>query len=113
MTPTGLCTTTGIQRLHVGSVIVDFRKMRAFDGDRELALSDREFRVLGCLADRTGAIVSREELLNRVWGYANAPLTRAVDALIFRLRKKIETDPHHPRYLRTAHRDGYRLIVDE
>jgi 5'-nucleotidase len=53
----------------------------------------------------------REELLRLVWGYEHVPLTRTVDIAIARLRRKIEPDPHHPRYLRTAHRDGYSLML--
>src|SRR6185295_13829671 len=99
-----------IEQVQLGSLTIDFRRLRAFDGQRELALTDREFRVLACLAGREGSIVSRDELLSLVWGYSDAPFTRTVDALVFRLRQKIETDPHHPRYLRAAHGDGYRLI---
>jgi DNA-binding winged helix-turn-helix (wHTH) protein len=51
---------------------------------------------------------TRDELLQLVWGYREAPVTRAVDSFIFRLRRKIEPDPHHPRYIRTAHGGGYR-----
>ncbi len=59
------------------------------------------------------ALVTRTELLQLVWGYKEAPVTRTVDSFIFRLRRKIEPDPHHPRYIRTAHGDGYRLTTDE
>jgi adenylate kinase family enzyme len=59
-----------------------------------------------------GRIVTREELLRIVWGYENVPLTRTVDIAIARLRRKIEPDPHHPRYLRTVHRDGYCLTLE-
>ena len=55
--------------------------------------------------------VSRDELLHLVWGYADAPLTRTVDNFISRLRQKIEPDPHHPRYIRTAYGNGYRLTL--
>ncbi len=60
-----------------------------------------------------GAIVSRDELLRLVWGYSNTPTTRTVDNFIFRLRNKLEPDPHHPRYIRTVHGDGYRLTLND
>jgi DNA-binding response OmpR family regulator len=56
--------------------------------------------------------VTREELLRVVWGYEHVPLTRTVDIAIARLRRKIEPDPRHPRYLRTVHRDGYCLTPE-
>jgi DNA-binding response OmpR family regulator len=76
-------------------------------------MTDREFEVLRHLAERAGSVVSREELLRLVWGYADAPMTRTVDNFIFRLRHKIEPDPHHPKYIRTAHGDGYRFTLHE
>ncbi len=95
--------------LVLGDVTVDFGKLKAFRGGSELSLSHREFRVLQYLAERPGRIVSRDELLQAVWGYREAPLTRAVDISIARLRRKIEPNPHHPLYIRTMHGDGYSL----
>lgn len=100
-------------RLRLGNVDIDFRRLRATRAGRELSLTDREFEILRYLAGREGRLVTRTELLQLVWGYQEAPMTRAVDSFIFRLRRKIETDPHHPRYIRTAHGDGYRLTAGE
>ena len=75
-------------------------------------MTAREFEVLRHLAERAGAIVTRDELLRLVWGYSDNRLTRTVDNFIFRLRHKLEPDPRHPQYLRTAHGDGYRLTLD-
>jgi DNA-binding response OmpR family regulator len=99
--------------LRLGDVEVDFRRLRATRANRELSLTDREFEILRHLAGREGRLVTRTELLQLVWGYKEAPLTRTVDSFIFRLRRKIEPDPHHPRYIRTAHGDGYRLTPDD
>ncbi|MCA1586486.1 MAG: response regulator transcription factor [Acidobacteria bacterium] len=99
--------------LRLGDVEIDFRRLRATRGHRELSLTDREFEILRYLAGREGRMVTRTELLQLVWGYKEAPVTRAVDSFIFRLRRKIEADPHHPRYIRTAHGDGYRLTPDD
>jgi DNA-binding response OmpR family regulator len=68
--------------------------------------------LLRYLAERAGAIVSRDELLRVVWGYSDAPLTRTVDSFIFRLRHKIEPDPRHPKYILKAYGDGYQLMLD-
>jgi DNA-binding response OmpR family regulator len=99
--------------LRLGDVEIDFRRLRAMKAGRELTLTDREFEILRHLAGRDGRLVTRTELLQLVWGYKEAPITRTVDSFIFRLRRKIEPDPHHPRYIRTAHGDGYRLTPDD
>jgi DNA-binding response OmpR family regulator len=96
--------------LTIGDAEIDFRRLRARKGGADLALTDREFEVLRYLAGRQGRLVTRDELLQLVWGYKEAPVTRAVDSFIFRLRRKLEPDPHHPRFIRTAHGGGYRLM---
>lgn len=104
-------TQPRIEQLRLGATVIDFRRLRAFTGNKELILTNREFEILRHLAEHAGSVVSRDELLHLVWGYLDAPLTRTVDISIFRLRQKIEPDPHHPKYIRTAHRDGYRLTI--
>lgn len=89
--------------------VIDFRRSIVARNDGVLNISDREFELLRCLAERAGKTVTREELLRIVWGYADMPLTRLVDNAIVRLRRKIERDPHHPRLIRTVHGDGYTL----
>jgi DNA-binding response OmpR family regulator len=96
----------------LGEVTIDFLRLTATRKERRIGLTDREFAVLRRLADRVGYVVSRDELLRVVWGYDAALLTRAVDNLMVRLRRKIEPDPHKPRFIRTAHGDGYRLTLD-
>ena len=81
---------------------------RASDG-RTIHLTHREFELLAYLAERQERVVHRDELLREVWGYPDAPSTRSVDHAIARLRKKIEPDPHHPRFIHTVHGDGYCL----
>jgi DNA-binding response OmpR family regulator len=95
----------------LGDISIDFRRTRARRGASDLSLTDREFAVLRRLAEKVGQVVSRDELLRVVWGYSDAPMTRTVDNLIARLRRKIEPDPRHPSYIRTAHGDGYRLTL--
>ena len=106
-------TKPRLEQLRLGDTTIDFRRLRAFKGKRELELTDREFDILRHLAERAGGVVSRDELLRLVWGYSDAPLTRTVDNFVFRLRRKIEKDPHHPQYIRTAYGDGYRLTLEE
>jgi DNA-binding response OmpR family regulator len=102
-------TQPRIEQIVLGEIVVDFTKLHATKGGRELSLTDREFEILRHLAERQGKMVTRTELLHLVWGYPEAPTTRTVDSFIFRLRRKIEPDPHHPKFIRTAHGDGYRL----
>jgi DNA-binding response OmpR family regulator len=102
-------TQPRIEQVVLGETVVDFTRRHATKGARELSLTDREFEILRHLAERQGKMVTRSELLHLVWGYPEAPTTRTVDSFMCRLRRKIEPDPHHPRYIRTAHGDGYRL----
>ena len=68
--------------------------------------------MLQYLADRPGRVVTRAELLEEVWGYREMTLTRSVDISIVRLRRKIEVDPHKPRFIRTLHGEGYSLTPE-
>jgi two-component system response regulator VicR len=98
-------------QLTLGSVTIDFEKLTAHDGEREIHLTRREFELLSYLAERRGAVVRRGELLRALWGYPREPKTRAVDYAIKRLREKIEPDPHHPHFIHTVHGDGYCLTA--
>jgi DNA-binding response OmpR family regulator len=98
-----------VERLTLGKVVIDFRGRQATKSDHTLHLTYREFELLQYLAERQEHAVYRDELLREVWGYPNAPSTRSVDHAIARLRKKIEPDPHHPRFIHTVHGDGYCL----
>jgi len=103
--------TVGAIRL--GRVLIDFGMLRATDGDKELHLTHREFDVMHYLAERKGRVVMRSELLREVWGYPDKPRTRSVDYAIVRLRKKIEPDPNHPRFVHTVRGDGYCLTTND
>jgi two-component system response regulator VicR len=97
-------------RLRIGRLTIDFRTQVAMSGKKAVRLSHYEFKLLQYLAERRDQVVHREELLKEVWGYVDPTITtRSVDQTIFRLRQKIESDPHQPVYIRTAHRDGYCL----
>ena len=98
-------------RLVAGDLVVDFRMMHARRGERDLALTPKEFQLLECLFDHAGRVVSRDELLHLVWHYDEMPITRTVDNFIARLRRKIELNSHHPQLIRTVHGDGYSLTL--
>jgi DNA-binding response OmpR family regulator len=106
-------TSRASQVLTLGDVVLDFKAARATRARTKLLLNPREFALLQYLADHAGKVVSREQLLRDVWGFNQAPLTRSVDMFMARLRRKIEPDPQHPRYIRTVHGDGYCLILDD
>jgi len=97
------------QSLVLGDVTIDFRNRSATRSGKPLYMTNREFELLRYLADHRNRVVYRAELLREVWGYSDQPLTRSVDHAVARLRKKIEPDPRTPRYIQTAHGDGYRL----
>jgi DNA-binding response OmpR family regulator len=98
-----------VEQLKLGPVVVDFQAFQAWRDKQPLDLTRREFELLRYLAERAESIVHRSELLREVWGFPDTPHTRAVDHAIARLRKKIETDPHRPRFIHTVHGDGYSL----
>ena len=98
----------GSLRLGAG-IHIDFRKQVATRNGDRIDLTAKEFGMLRLFAERTGEPVTREEFLDRVWGYAAYPSTRTVDNHIASLRAKLEADPAHPRHIVTVHRVGYRL----
>lgn len=99
-----------IEQLHFDDVQIDFRRYEAFKLGSPVELTPKEFGVLRCLAERDGEVVSRDELLNDVWGYENFPSTRTVDNHIAALRAKLERDPSDPQHIRTVHGVGYRFL---
>jgi DNA-binding response OmpR family regulator len=102
-----------LQRLKLGDIVIDFTRFTARRGHRSLNLTRREFDILRYLAGRgSTVIVYRDELLRNVWGVTHEPFSRAVDRAIARLRTKIESDPHRPSFIHTAHGDGYYLTAD-
>jgi len=96
-------------RLTLGDAVVDFKSFTAEVGERQVVLSQKEAMILRCLAERTGEVVSRAEILDRVWGYDAFPTTRTIDNFIVRLRRTLEPDPQSPRYIHTVRGAGYRL----
>jgi DNA-binding response OmpR family regulator len=97
--------------LRFDDVVVNFRSYEARKGERNLEMTPKEFGVLRLLAARTGEVVTRDDLLNEVWGYENYPTTRTVDNHIALLRAKLEEDPSQPQHLLTVHGVGYKFVV--
>jgi len=93
-----------------GDVSVNIDRHEATRSGDDLELTPREFRLLGYFLTHQGEVVSREELLDAVWGYDTIPFTRTVDTHIAKLRKKIEDDPSDPEHLITVHRLGYKFV---
>jgi DNA-binding response OmpR family regulator len=98
--------------LTLGEARIDFTSMEAVRSGQPVTLTAQEFKLLKYLASSAGRVVSREELLNEVWGYQNYPSTRTVDNHILRLRQKLEPDPAEPRFLLTMHGAGYKLVLE-
>jgi DNA-binding response OmpR family regulator len=93
-----------------GDVKVDFTKMELWRDGNPVQLTSQEFKVLKFMIQNAERVLSREELLNHVWGYQNYPSTRTVDNHILRLRQKIEKDPTSPLHFRTVHSSGYKFV---
>lgn len=93
-----------------GDVDLDFRRYEARKAGSVLDLSPREFEMLKYMIQRQGETVTREQLLDEVWGYNQFPITRTVDNHIAKLRQKIEDHPADPQHIITVHRVGYRFV---
>ena len=93
-----------------GDVKLDFRTYQASKSGGSIELTPREFRILRYFIDHCEQVVSREALLNHVWGYDSSAFTRTVDTHMARLRQKVENVPSEPRHLLTVHRVGYKFV---
>ena len=97
--------------LAFGDVRIQRRARRVFKGGRELTMTRKEFDLLAYLVEHRGDVVTRERLLDEVWGYERFPTTRTVDTHVLRLRRKLEADPDHPTWILTVHAQGYRFAT--
>ncbi len=91
-------------------VTVDLKGCRVTRNGRPVEMSGREFDLLKYFLDHSGETLTRDRLLNDVWGYEQYPTTRTVDAHIVRLRQKLEPRPDHPQYFLTVHGIGYKFV---
>ena len=95
--------------LHFPDLVVDFKRFTVTKRGEEIQLSRYEADILRMLIERRGEVVSRQDLLRKVWGYVHLPTTRTVDNHIARLRKKVEVNADQPIHIVTVHGIGYRF----
>jgi len=100
---------TTVERLKINNLEIDIERHQAFQNEKELELSPKEFDLLVFLARNHGLVFSREQLLEKVWGYDYAGDSRTIDVHIRWLRQKIENDPSKPENLVTVRGTGYKL----
>lgn len=98
------------QSIKIGNLEVNFSTYNAFSGKQPVPMSHKEFEVLKYLWQHQNQTVSRDSLLEDVWGYEEYPTTRTVDNFILKLRQKIENNPAHPRHILTVHGIGYKYV---
>jgi DNA-binding response OmpR family regulator len=104
--------TTEIDMVKFANVQIDFKAYKAVRNDNEpIDLSAREYRLLRYLVAKQGNVVSRDELLDEVWGYNSYPTTRTVDNHIARLRQKVESNVDDPQHILTVHGVGYKFVA--
>jgi len=99
-----------IEEYAFGVITVDFRKQETVRDNKPVKLSAKEYEVLRYFVAHEGEVVTREMLLDDVWGYEQFPTTRTVDNYILSIRKKLEKDPAKPRHLLTVHTSGYKFV---
>jgi DNA-binding winged helix-turn-helix (wHTH) protein len=97
-------------RFEFGEVAVNFFTMEIHHKGRLVTLTRKGFMILAYLINNAGRVISRDELLNQVWGYQCYPCTRTVDNHIWRLRGQLETEPARPRHFLTIHGSGYKFL---
>jgi DNA-binding response OmpR family regulator len=101
------------ERLVVGELVIEPASRTALLGEQRLALTSNEFQLLRVLAERAGHVLSREQLLDLLHGTAEESFDRSIDVHVSRLRHKLESDPRHPRFLKTIRGVGYMLATEE
>lgn len=100
-------------RMVLGDLVVDSITMTASVAGKRINLTTSEFELLRVLAERSGRVLSREQLLGLVQNSADDAFDRSIDVLVSRLRAKLEENPKQPRYLKTVRGAGYSLVSDE
>ena len=100
---------TRIETYKFGEIVVNFSSFEATKAGEPIDFSPREYEILRYLIEHRGQVISRTEMLDRIWGYDSQALTRTVDSHIANLRQKIEDVPAQPAYIQTVHRIGYKF----
>jgi DNA-binding response OmpR family regulator len=101
---------TESSRVQIGRIDVNFQNYTAQENEEPVQMSHKEFEILNYLWKHRNRTVSRDDLLEKIWGYEESPSTRTVDNFIVKLRQKTEKDPNHPQIIITVHGIGYKLI---
>jgi DNA-binding response OmpR family regulator len=102
-----------VEEFAFGDVRIRLRGRQVWKAGEEIALTRKEFDLLVYLLAHRGEVVTRERLLDEVWGYERFPTTRTVDTHVLRLRRKFEMDPDRPTWILTVHGQGYRFLSPE
>jgi DNA-binding response OmpR family regulator len=98
------------ETVRIGDIDFDFRLHQARRGQTRVEFTAREFELLRYLVQHVGQVVTREQILNDVWGYEEYPTTRTIDNFVAKLRQKIEKAPHAPEHILTIHGSGYKFV---
>jgi DNA-binding response OmpR family regulator len=96
--------------VRIGDIDVDFKLHQARRGKARIEFTAREFELLRYFVQHIGQVVTREQILNEVWGYEEFPTTRTIDNFVAKLRQKIEKAPHAPEHILTIHGSGYKFV---
>jgi DNA-binding response OmpR family regulator len=102
---------TPAEKFTFAEIAIDFKKMEVIREGQPIALTAQEFKTLKFMVQNPERVITRDELLNEVWGYHNYPSTRTVDNHILKLRQKLERDPANPVHFRTVHGVGYKFVA--
>jgi len=105
----GIRSSEPLARYRFGDIELDFLNYQATRGDMPLTLTPREFKILRLFVENRGRVISRNELLDKIWGYTISPTTRTVDNHIVRIRKQIEPNPSTPQYIISVRGVGYKF----
>jgi two-component system alkaline phosphatase synthesis response regulator PhoP len=103
----------GPDKIEYGSLVVNFLKHEAYLDGMPLNLTPIEFKVLGVLIKEPGRVFSRAQIIEKALGHDFDSFDRTIDVHILKLRRKLEPDPHHPRYIKTIYGAGYKLMEKE
>ncbi len=99
-----------VSRYRFGQVEMDFVKYEATVRGKPVEMTQKEYEIMRFFILHRGEVVSRDRLLNEVWGYEAYPTSRTVDTHIMKLRKKVEEDPSNPKYLLSVYGEGYKFV---
>jgi two-component system alkaline phosphatase synthesis response regulator PhoP len=100
----------GPEKISHGSLTVNFLKHEAYVAEEALNLTPIEFKILGALVKEPGRVFSRAQIIESALGHDFESFDRTIDVHILKLRRKLEPDPHHPRYIKTIYGAGYKLL---